>query len=110
MTQRHSGLSPAPLIVCLAVLIGLDVVAPAGAQAPAPGAREVPAHVVPVPDTVSPDAQKTIAAPYNPVWSQAPTTAEGWHTLVAAGAAATVKTLPEIRDKLRVASEPITID
>jgi acetyl esterase/lipase len=110
MTQRHAGLSPAPLIICLAALIGFDVVAPAGAQAPAPGVREVPAHVVPVPDTVSPEAQKTIAAPYNPVWSQAPTTAEGWHTLVAAGAAATVKTLPEIRDKLRIASEPITID
>jgi hypothetical protein len=39
-----------------------------GAQTSAPGAREVPAHTVPVPDTVSPQMQEIIGAPINPNW------------------------------------------
>ena len=39
-----------------------------------PGARHVPDHVVPVPDTVSPQMQAIIAQPYNPNWNVVPKT------------------------------------
>ena len=76
--------------LCLAAT--LCVAAPhAPAQAPAP--REVPAKALPVPDTVSPQMQKQIAAPLTPTWNVIPTTAEGWKEQVKAGYAATMKFL-----------------
>jgi acetyl esterase/lipase len=80
------------------------------AQTPAPGPREVPAHTVPVPDTVSPASQALIAAPYNPVWSVAPKSAAEWHKLVDDTAALAAKAMPELREKLHVTSQPVTID
>ena len=50
--------------------------------------REVPARVIPVPDTVSPEIKKQIAAPFTPTWNVIPTTADGWREQVAAGAQA----------------------
>jgi monoterpene epsilon-lactone hydrolase len=92
-----------------AILVILLLTGTAAAQTPlAP--RDVPAHTVPVPDTVSPEFQKLIAAPYNPVWTAAPATAEAWHQLVDPMAAEAAKALPALRDKLRVRSEPVTID
>jgi acetyl esterase/lipase len=82
--------------------------APAAAQT-APGARELPARAVPVPDTVSPQMQKQIAAPLTPTWNVIPKTAEEWKAQVNAGAEATVRTLPALREALRVKVEPITV-
>ncbi len=100
---------------CSALLVSLAVAtvlaAPeAGAQTAPAGAREVPAKTVPVPDTVSPQMQKLIAAPLTPTWNVIPKTAEEWKAQVDAGAAATVQTLPALREKLRVKVEPMTID
>ena len=73
---------------------------PCFAQPVPPGARQVPAKVLPVPDAVSPQMQAIIAQPYNPTWNVVPKTPDEWKAIVDKAAAAVVATLPEIRDKL----------
>jgi acetyl esterase/lipase len=72
--------------------------------------RELPARSIPVPDTASPQMQKMIAAPINPNWRDLPKTSEEWKKQVDALAAATVRTLPGLREQLHVKSEPTTVD
>jgi acetyl esterase/lipase len=72
--------------------------------------REIPARGVPVPDTVSPQMQKIIAAPLPPTWNVIPDTAAGWRAQVDAGAAAVMATLPALREQLHVKIEPQLID
>jgi epsilon-lactone hydrolase len=79
------------------------------AQSPAPGPRNMPARTIPVPNTVSPQIQKLIAAPLSPTWNVIPKTAAEWKAQVAAGAAATMQTLPALREKLGVKVEPVTV-
>jgi len=79
------------------------------AQTPAPGPRNVPARTIPVPNTVSPQMQKLIAAPLSPTWNVIPKTAAEWKAQVAAGAAATMQALPALRAKLGVKVEPVTV-
>ncbi len=69
----------------------------------------MPARTIPVPDSVSPQMQKLIAAPLSPTWNVIPKTAAEWKAQVAAGAAATMQTLPALREKLGVKVEPITV-
>src|SRR5437762_12487619 len=89
----------------------LALLAPfAGAQTASQGARELPARSVPVPETVSPQMQKLIAAPLTPTWNVIPKTAEEWKAQVDASAAATMRGLPALREQLRVKVEPMTID
>jgi epsilon-lactone hydrolase len=80
----------------------------APAQTPAP--REQPARAIPVPDTVSPQMQKLIAEPLNPMWNVIPGTAEEWKARVNATAAAALQTLPALRQELHVKVEPLSID
>ena len=80
----------------------------ATAQTPAP--RDLPARAIPVPDTVSPQMQKLIGAPLNPAWNVIPKTADEWNAQVNAFAAATLQTLPALRQELHVKVEPLTID
>jgi len=88
----------APSLACLTAAIVLS--APhAVAQAPA-GPRELPGRTVPVPDTVSPQMQRQIAAPLTPTWNVIPTTPEGWKEQVNAGYQATMKALPPLRETL----------
>ena len=95
--------------ICIAAALALA--APlAGAQAPAAGPREAPAKTIPVPDTVSPQIQKQIAAPLTPTWNVIPTTPEGWKEQVKAGYDATMKALPALREALKVKVEPMTLD
>ena len=96
-------------LACFAAAIAFSVTH-AGAQTPAQSAREVPAKSVPVPDTVSPQIQKLIAAPLTPTWNVIPKTAEEWKAQVNAGAAATMGGLPALREALRVKVEPMIID
>ncbi len=77
---------------------------------PALGPREVPARSVPVPDTVSPQMQRIIAAPLNATWNVIPKSAEEWKAQVDAGAAVAVKALPALREALHVKVEPRVID
>jgi epsilon-lactone hydrolase len=95
--------------VCAAAAIALFALH-AGAQAPAQGARDLPAKAVLVPDTVSPQMQKLIGAPLTPTWNVIPKTSEEWKAQVNAGYEATMKGLPALREALGVKVEPITLD
>ena len=90
--------------------IPLIAVAIAIGQSPAPEPRKMPARTIPVPDTVSPQMQKLIAAPLPPTWNVIPKTADEWKAQVSAAAAATMKTLPALRQALHVKVEPIMVD
>ena len=70
---------------------------------------EVPARVVPVPDTVSPEMQAIIARPHDPAFNDVPTTAAGWKAKVAAVANKVEAALPAIRQALGVAVAPTVI-
>jgi len=73
----HLSLRPwrVPCFACFAAAIAL-LASHAVAQTPAAAPRELPAKTVPVPDTVSPQMQRQIAAPLTPTWNAIPTTAE----------------------------------
>jgi epsilon-lactone hydrolase len=79
------------------------------AQNPPPGPRKMPARTIPVPDTVSPQMQKLIAAPLSPTWNVIPKTAKEWKEQVNAGAVAAMQTLPALRQKLAVKVEPLMV-
>ena len=70
----------------------------------------MPACILPVPTTVSPQIQKIVGAPISPTWNAFPKTAEEWKAQVNAAAAEAGRALPAMRDQLRVKSEPVTID
>jgi len=108
--QRERRSLPGARLALGVALVALAAMPlPATAQTGA-GARELPARTVPVPDTVSPQMQKLIAAPLTPTWNVIPGTAEEWKAQVNAVAEATVKLLPALREELRVKVEPITVD
>jgi acetyl esterase/lipase len=73
------------------------------------GTREVPARVLPVPDTVSPQMQAMIGRPLNPNFNVAPETIPEWKKRVDDAAAATVAGLPRLREALGVSVEPTTM-
>jgi epsilon-lactone hydrolase len=76
----------------------------------APSPRDVPARSIPVPSDVSPQMQKIIAAPLRDGWNTPPSTGEGWRKLADTAAAATIATLPAMRERLHVTVQPTTID
>ena len=80
-----------------ACFVSAITVCAAHAMAQTPAPRELPAKSVPIPDTVSPQMQKLIAAPLTPTWNVIPTTPEGWKEQVKAGYDATMKGLPALR-------------
>jgi len=96
------ALSAAGAAIALAV-----PTSPAAAQTPP---REVPARTIPVPETVSPQMQKLIAAPLTPTWNVIPTTPEEWKAQVNTVTVATLQALPALREALHVEVEPTTID
>ena len=71
---------------------------------------DVPARTVPVPGTVSPEMQKLIAAPLRPGWDRLPGTGEEWKPVAEAGAAATLRTLPALIERMKVRVEKATIE
>jgi acetyl esterase/lipase len=71
---------------------------------------DVPARTLPVPDTVSPQVQKLIAAPLRPNWNLLPKTGEEWKPVADAGAAGTIKNIPGLTERLKVKVEKTTID
>ena len=82
----------------------------ASAQGAAPGALEVPAKTVPVPTDVSPQLQKIIAAPLRSNWDIHPKTGEEWKVVADAGAAALIKNVPGMLERLKVKVEKTNID
>ncbi|WP_213738559.1 alpha/beta hydrolase [Bradyrhizobium sp. dw_411] len=84
--------------------------APAIAQTPASGPIDVPAKTIQVPTTVSPQLQKIIAMPLRSNWNLLPKTGEEWKPVADAGAAALVKNVPGMLERLKVKVEKTTID
>src|SRR5436305_6189798 len=89
----------------LALLIAAAALPSAGAQT-----LEVPARSVPVPTTVSPQLAKIIGAPLRTNWNVLPKTGEEWKPVAEAGAAATMKNIPGMMERLHVKVEKMTID
>jgi acetyl esterase/lipase len=74
------------------------------------GPRVVPGRMIPVPNTVSPQLQASIAAPYRlPAWNADPKTTTEWKALINELAAAGAPARREAREKLGVAMEPTVI-
>ena len=88
-------------LACISAALALSTSDPRAQTTPG-GAREVPAKVIPVPDTVSPQMQKLIAAPLRPTWNVIPKTVDDWKAQVNAGATATVARLKPMAEALRV--------
>ena len=100
-------------LVAGAVAIAIAIVLPMPpgiAQMPTQGPREMPARAIPVPDTVSPQMRKIIAAPLTPTWNVIPNTPEEWKAQVNTVAVAAMQGLPALREALHVKTEPTTID
>jgi monoterpene epsilon-lactone hydrolase len=100
------------LVLALSCLVMLPIAAmpDAGAQSAPPGALEVPAKKIPVPTDVSPQLQKIIGAPLRSNWDIHPKTGEEWKPVADAGAAALIKTVPGMLERLKVKVEKTTID
>ena len=92
------------------ILVLVTASASALAQSSPSAGREIPARTLPVPETVSAQVQKLIAAPLSPTWNVIPGNAEDWKTQVNGVTVATMQALPALREALRVKVEPTTID
>jgi monoterpene epsilon-lactone hydrolase len=98
----------AAALLCAAV--GTAGLAVAHAQTPNPPMLEVPAHSVPVPSTVSPQMAKIIGLPLRANWNVLPKTGEEWKPVAEADAAATLKKIPGMTERLHVKVEKTVID
>ena len=84
---------------------------PAAAMAADVAPLDVPAKTLPVPTAdISPGMQKFIGAPLNPDWDKLWKTGEEARAYADVQAAATVKSIPAMLERLRVKSEAATID
>lgn len=84
---------------------------PMAARAADVAPLDVPAKTLPVPTAdISPGMQKFIGAPLNPDWNKLWKTGEEARAYADVQAAATVKTIPPMLDRLHVRSEASTID
>jgi acetyl esterase/lipase len=93
------------------VLLAASVLAtPGRAEQVSNGGAEVPARKLPVPETVSPQVQKLIAAPLRPNWNVLPKTGEEWKPIAEAGAQGTIRNLPGLTERLKVRIEKTMID
>jgi monoterpene epsilon-lactone hydrolase len=95
---------------CCVALLSAATMAKVSAQTAAPAALEVPAKTIPVPTDVSPQLQKIIAAPLRSNWNIQPKTGEEWKPVADAGAAALIKNVPGMLERLKVKVEKTTID
>jgi hypothetical protein len=79
-------------------------------KAAMPQGLGVPAKNLPVPGTPSPQIQKLIGAPLWPGWNVLPKSGQEWQQVVATRAAATLKALPGLIERMKVKVEKTTID
>ena len=85
--------------------------APQAAANAKAGPRSIPARIIPLPTTVSPQLLAQIRAPYQESnWDADPETPGGWKARVEALAAGDAARLPVLRRQLDVASEAVVID
>src|SRR4051794_33032237 len=71
---------------------------------------DVPARSVPVPGDVSPQMAKIIGLPLRANWNVLPKTGEEWKPVADAGAAATIKNIPGMAERLHVNIDMTVID
>src|SRR5271169_3706017 len=75
------------------------------------GPRYVSGRSIPVPSTVSPSPQTTIAAPYRlPAWDANPKDAADWKTLISTLGDETAAATRDAQEKLGVIMEPTVPD
>ncbi|CAN7480044.1 alpha/beta hydrolase [Variovorax sp. LjRoot84] len=72
-------------------------------------AQQIPARLMPVPGTVSPQLRTMIAGGPSPIWNAHPKSTEEWRTWVQQRAEGAVRGLPALRQKLEVTVEPSVI-
>jgi monoterpene epsilon-lactone hydrolase len=109
MKKSPRSLNYALAASCL-VLFSHMITGQALAQTAAPTPIDVPAKTIQVPSTVSPQLQKIIAMPLRSNWDIHPKTGEEWKPVADAGAAALVKNVPGMLERLKVKIEKTTID
>lgn len=95
------------MLLAASVAAGTAIV-PAQAQ-PDPAPRQVPAKLLPVPDTISPGMRGMIAAPSPPGWDTIPQTPEAWRQLAAQSAAEVPPHLPGLQAYLGVTVEALSL-
>jgi monoterpene epsilon-lactone hydrolase len=75
------------------------------------GPRVVPGRSIPVPSTVSPSLQTTIAAPYRtPAWDANPKDTADWKMLISTLGDETAAATRDAQEKLGVSMDPTVID
>jgi acetyl esterase/lipase len=79
------------------------------AQQTAPDAREVPARMLPVPSTVSPELQQLLAAPIPGNWNTPPNTLEEWNAFAAQVDRAPRDPQP-LLDRFDISFEPMVVN
>jgi monoterpene epsilon-lactone hydrolase len=95
-------------LLCAAIeMMGSFAVSAQTTEAPM---LQVPARAVPVPSDVSPQMAKIIGAPLRTGWDMLPKTGEEWKPVADAGAAATIKNIPGMTERLHVKVEKTVID
>src|SRR5215469_10199873 len=67
--------------------------------------RQIPARVLPVPDTVSPEEHALIAAPFPPFWNVHPKSSDEWKEFVTKADAPVIGGIPGLLAKLNVKRE-----
>ncbi|MBT4045349.1 MAG: alpha/beta hydrolase fold domain-containing protein [Rhodospirillaceae bacterium] len=76
----------------------------------ADGSHDVPARIIPVPETVSPQMQAIIGRPFDPAHIRVPETTEKWKARVKVEADKTAAALPLLCKRLGVTVEPTSIN
>jgi epsilon-lactone hydrolase len=98
----------AATLLCAAMgLAGLPAAYAQTADAPM---LQVPARAVPVPSDVSPQMAKIIGQPLRTNWDMLPKTGDEWKPVADAGAAAIMKNIPGMTERLHVKVEKTMID
>ena len=97
-------------VLLLGGLATLTMGVTANAQTASNGGTSTPARTLPVPDTVSPQVQKLIAAPLRSGWDVLPKTGEEWKPVSEASAAGTIRNLPGLIERLKVKYEKTVIE
>lgn len=80
-----------------------------GAANSKPGARSVPAKVLPVPEDLDPAVASLVAGPYSQLWNLSAVSAEGWRAIVRQGDAQLAPRLAQARTALGVKMEAATM-
>nr|MBP6816566.1 hypothetical protein [Burkholderiaceae bacterium] len=98
-------MSANPLVSPMALLAPLRAAPDSPGSAPG---LDVAARRLPVPDTVSPEMQKLIAAPLRAGWGRLPKTGDEWRSVAEAGAAVARRSLPGLLERMQVTVEKTT--